>query len=175
MRGFEYAELVAFVAVVDQGSFARAAKQLHIAPSSLSQTIKKLEGRVGVELLHRTTRNVSMTGAGKRLFERFKPAMKEMDAALSDVHDLAAVPAGLVRLHLPRAAFASLLVDCNGWFGSNSARGIEVFPFHRLGIFIVLSDISHEFSLEVRNRCKDTSSDYVAFDFCEPQFNLIEP
>ena len=114
MRGSDYAELVAFVAVVEQRSFARAAKHLRIAPSSLSQTIKKLEDRLGFELLHRTTRSVSMTGAGVRLFDRFKPAMAEMEAAVADVRELSATPTGLVRLHMPRAAFAGLL---EGRFG----------------------------------------------------------
>lgn len=109
MRGSDYAELAAFVAVVDQGSFARAARHLRIAPSSLSQTVKKLEDRLGVELLHRTTRSVATTGAGVRLYDRFKPAMVEMEAAVVDVHESSATPAGLVRLHMPRAAYASLL------------------------------------------------------------------
>ncbi len=109
MRGSEYAELVAFVAVVDRGSFAGAARHLRIAPSSLSQTVKKLEERLGVELLHRTTRSVAMTGAGVRLFDRFKPAMAEMEAAIVDVREAGAVPTGLVRLHMPRPAYAGLL------------------------------------------------------------------
>lgn len=109
MRGSEYAELAAFVAVVDQGSFARAARHLRVAPSSLSQTVKKLEARLGVELLHRTTRSVAMTGAGVRLFQRFKPAMVEMEAAVVDVHESGAAPAGLVRLHMPGVAYAGLV------------------------------------------------------------------
>lgn len=109
MRGSDYAELAAFAAVVDQGSFASAARHLRISPSSLSQTVKRLEGRLGVELLHRTTRSVAMTGAGVRLFDRFKPAMAEMEAAVVDVHEASAAPAGLVRLHVPRAAYAGLL------------------------------------------------------------------
>lgn len=109
MRGSDYAELAAFVAVVEQGSFARAARHLRIAPSSLSQTVKKLEERLGVQLLHRTTRSVAMTGAGVRLFDRFKPAMVEMEAAVVDVHESSATTAGLVRLHMPRAAYGGLL------------------------------------------------------------------
>ncbi len=114
MRGSDYAELVAFVAVAEQRSFARAAEQLRIAPSSLSQTIKRLEDRLGFELLQRTTRSVSMTGAGVRLFDRFRPAMAEMEAAVADVRELSAAPTGLVRLHMPRAAFAGIL---EGRFG----------------------------------------------------------
>lgn len=71
--------------------------------------VKKLEKRLGVELLHRTTRSVAMTGAGVRLFNRFKPAMAEMEAAIVDVHESNEAPTGLVRLHMPRAAYARLL------------------------------------------------------------------
>ena len=109
MRGSDYAELAAFAAVVDQGSFAGAARQLRIAPSSLSQTMKKLEERLGVQLLHRTTRSVSMTGAGVRLFDRFRPAMAEMESAVTELHAPSGAPAGLVRLHMPRAAYEGLL------------------------------------------------------------------
>ena len=122
MRGSDYAELAAFVTVVDQGSFARAANRLRISPSSLSQTVKKLEERLGVELLHRTTRSVSMTGAGVRLFDRFKPAMAEMAAAVADLRELSAAPTGLVRLHLPRAAYASLLEGRLGEFHRSYPR-----------------------------------------------------
>ncbi|WP_210215328.1 LysR family transcriptional regulator [Lichenihabitans psoromatis] len=109
MRGSEFAELAAFVAVVEKRSFVGAARHLRIAPSSVSQTIKKLEDRLGIELLHRTTRSVAMTGAGMRLFKRFRPAMDEMEAAVVDVHELSVKPAGLVRLHVPRPAYVSLL------------------------------------------------------------------
>lgn len=109
MRGSEYAELVAFVAVVEKRSFVGAARHLRVAPSSLSQTVKKLEDRLGVELLHRTTRSVAMTGAGVRLFDRFRPAMDEMEAAVVDLHEMRETPAGLVRLHVPRAAYVSFI------------------------------------------------------------------
>jgi DNA-binding transcriptional LysR family regulator len=111
MRGSDFAELAAFASVVEHGSFSRAAAHLRLAPSSLSQIVKRLEARLGVELLHRTTRKVSMTGAGVRLFERFRPAMHEMEAAVVDLHTQATSPVGLVRLHLPRAAYAALIED----------------------------------------------------------------
>ncbi len=109
MRGHEYADLQAFIAVAEHGSFARAATHLRIAPSTLSQTIRNLEERLGVRLLNRTTRSVSVTGAGARLLARFKPAMEEMEAAVNDARDLRAKPAGIVRLHIPRAAYTALL------------------------------------------------------------------
>jgi DNA-binding transcriptional LysR family regulator len=110
MRGSEFAELRAFVTIVEQGNFARAAAQLRISPSTLSQTIRELEKRLGVRLLNRTTRSVSMTDAGQRLLARFKPALEEMQAAVLDLQNLRDKPAGTVRLHAPRKA-SSLLVE----------------------------------------------------------------
>ena len=146
MRGSDYAELVAFVAVVDQGSFARAAKHLRIAPSSLSHTVKKLEERLGVQLLHRTTRSVAMTGDGVRLFDRFKPAMAEMEAAVVALHESGAVPAGLVRLHMPRAAYVGLL---EGRLGELHRR----YPHVQLDVVVddaLIDMVRAGFDLDVR-------------------------
>jgi DNA-binding transcriptional LysR family regulator len=110
MRGSEFAELRAFVTVAEHGNFARAAKSLRISPSTLSQTIRELEERLGVRLLNRTTRSVSLTEAGGRLLARFKPAMEEMVAAVADARTLRDRPAGTVRLHASRSA-SSLMVE----------------------------------------------------------------
>jgi DNA-binding transcriptional LysR family regulator len=82
MRGSEFAELKAFLAVTDEGNFSRAAAKLRISPSTLSQAIRKLETRLGIQLLSRTTRRVSITEAGRHLLARFKPAFVEMQAAV---------------------------------------------------------------------------------------------
>ncbi|WP_207484730.1 LysR family transcriptional regulator [Arenibaculum pallidiluteum] len=116
MRGHEYADLRAFAMVAELGSFARAAEQLRISPSTLSQTIRGLEERLGVRLLNRTTRSLSLTEAGGRLLARFKPAMQEMEAAVADVANLRSTPAGTVRLHLPRPASAALVEPHLGRF-----------------------------------------------------------
>ena len=87
MRGSDYAELRAFAEVAGQGSFSRAAERLGMAPSTLSQTIRALEMRLDVTLLNRTTRRVSLTGAGARLLDRFAPAMAEIEAAVQDTRD----------------------------------------------------------------------------------------
>jgi DNA-binding transcriptional LysR family regulator len=76
MRGTEFAELTAFVAVAEQRSFAKAAAQIGIAPSTLSQTIRALEERLGVRLLNRTTRSVAPTEAGERLLTQLQPAFE---------------------------------------------------------------------------------------------------
>ena len=106
MRGTEFAELRAFAEVADRRSFARAAEHLRVAPSTLSQTIRSLEERLGVVLLNRTTRRVSLTSAGDRLLSRFAPAMKELEAAVLDAHEGRTQPRGVVRLHAPRPAYA---------------------------------------------------------------------
>ena len=85
MRGSEFAELKAFVAVVERASFARAAGHLGLSASALSQTIRHLEDRLGVQLLNRTTRSVAPTPAGSRLHERIAPLIGEMDAAVAEM------------------------------------------------------------------------------------------
>ena len=105
MRGSEFADLRAFAVVATRRSFARAAEEMRIAPSTLSQMVRALEERLGVSLLVRTTRRVSLTSAGTQLLERFAPAMAEMEAALAEARDGREQPAGTVRLHVPRPAF----------------------------------------------------------------------
>ncbi|WP_428390541.1 LysR family transcriptional regulator [Lichenicoccus sp.] len=106
MRGSEFAELRAFAEVARRQSFARAAEHLRVAPSTLSQTVRALEERLGITLLSRTTRRVSLTSAGARLLERFAPALDEMEAAVAEAHDGRARPRGVVRLHALRPAYA---------------------------------------------------------------------
>jgi DNA-binding transcriptional LysR family regulator len=116
MRGSEYAELRAFVTVVANGSFARASEELGMSASTLSQTIRALEARLGVRLLNRTTRSVSLTDAGERLHARFKPAMLEMEAAVEDVVSSRDTPAGRLRVHMPSVAAAAYLEPVLGPF-----------------------------------------------------------
>lgn len=105
MRSSGNADLRAFIAVAELGSFTRAAEQLGLAPSSLSQTIRGFEERLGVRLLHRTTRSVSLTDAGERLLLRARPALAELDAALDDIGHLRDRPAGVVRVRCLRAVY----------------------------------------------------------------------
>jgi DNA-binding transcriptional LysR family regulator len=98
-------DLRAFVAVAEQGSFSKAAERLGLSPSSLSQTIRLFEERLGVRLLHRTTRSVALTEAGERLLRRVRPALAELEAALADVGTFRDRPAGVVRVRCLRLAF----------------------------------------------------------------------
>lgn len=98
MRGTEFAELRAFIEVVEHGSFVRAATYLNLAPSTLSQTIRSLEERLGVRLLHRTTRSISLTEAGAHLLDQIRPAFGQLSAAVESINHFRDTPAGVLRL-----------------------------------------------------------------------------
>lgn len=116
MRGHEYADLCAFVTVVEHGSFSKAAHQLRISASTLSQMIRQLEERMGVRLLNRTTRSLSLTEAGSHVLTRFKPAMLEILALEQSVRTFRDTPSGTVRLHAPRLAVAAFIEPALGSF-----------------------------------------------------------
>lgn len=116
MRGSDYAELRAFVAIVEHGSFVRAAAHLAITPSALSQTIRVLEQRLGVRLLNRTTRSVAPSEAGARLLLRLQPALNALDGALASVTEAAGEPAGLLRINASRDAAVHFLAPLLGPF-----------------------------------------------------------
>lgn len=100
-----YSDLRALRCIIDQGSFVAAARELRVSRSALSETIRRLEGLVGVQLLNRTTRSVSPTPAGERLAARFGLAFEEIEAALSEAGAMAAEVAGPVRVHAQRLGY----------------------------------------------------------------------
>lgn len=100
----EFGALRAFVAVAEQRSFSRAAEQLGVSSSALSQLIRGLEGRLGIRLLHRTTRSVSLSEAGAALLADVWPAIDGLTDALERTRSSARRPAGAVRLHCFHAA-----------------------------------------------------------------------
>lgn len=92
------ADLVAFIAVARERSFTRAAAQLDVSPSALSHTIRRLEERLGVRLLTRTTRNVAPTEAGERLLRSVGPHFDEIEAGIAALSELRDKPAGTIRI-----------------------------------------------------------------------------
>jgi DNA-binding transcriptional LysR family regulator len=116
MRGAEFSELRAFASIVQQRSFVRAAAQLGVSPSSLSQTLRGLEERLGVRLLNRTTRSVAPTEAGSRLFERLAPTLSELDAAVAEVGQFRGKAAGVLRINSARPVGIRLLGPLLGRF-----------------------------------------------------------
>src|ERR1700722_10006484 len=99
----------AFLGVAQRRSFRRAAAELGVTPSAISQAVRALEARIGAALFIRTTRSVGLTEAGERFLSRAKPAFEELVAASAVAHDLGQRPAGLLRLSMPHAMVPILL------------------------------------------------------------------
>jgi DNA-binding transcriptional LysR family regulator len=99
----------AFLSVAQHRSFRRAAAELGVTPSAMSQAVRALEARIGAALFIRTTRSVGLTEAGERFLSRAKPAFEELVAASAVAHDLGQRPAGLLRLSVPHAMVPILL------------------------------------------------------------------
>src|SRR6266404_1249579 len=91
-------DLRVLVAVGHERSFTKAAAKLGVSQSALSQTIRQLESRLGMRLLTRTTRSVSLTEAGERLVHTVEPRFEEIDAELEALSELREKPAGTIRI-----------------------------------------------------------------------------
>lgn len=96
-------DLTAFVAVAKARGFREAGRALGVSPTTLSETVRRLEDRLDVRLLHRTTRSVSPTEAGGRLVEQLAPLLSQVDAALASLDVLRDTPTGTLRLNVPVA------------------------------------------------------------------------
>ena len=105
----DLADLTAFVAVADRLSFRAAASQLGVTPSALSHSMRQLEERLGVRLLHRTTRSVSLTDAGRRLLDRLRPAIDQIAGALEDLNEERQRPMGRLRIYAVHVAGAAVV------------------------------------------------------------------
>lgn len=94
-----YAGVMAFIAVANEGSFARAGDRLGIGRSAVSRSVQKLEGQLGVRLFQRTTRSTTLTGEGERFFRSCNPGVERIVQALEEMHDLRkGPPRGLLRI-----------------------------------------------------------------------------
>jgi DNA-binding transcriptional LysR family regulator len=102
-------DLLAFLAVAREGSFTKAAAKLGVSQSALSHTMRKLETRLGVRLLSRTTRSVAPTEAGERLLHSLGPRFDEIDAELAAVSELRERPAGSIRITATEYALDTIL------------------------------------------------------------------
>lgn len=109
MRRDELGDLAAFLAVAEERSFTRAAARLATSQSALSQTVRRLEERLGVRLLTRNTRNVAPTEAGEQLIDTLGPALSEIDAKLMALGRFREKPAGTVRITAGQHAYDTIL------------------------------------------------------------------
>jgi DNA-binding transcriptional LysR family regulator len=110
VEGGQYSELMAFMAIYETRSFRDAALRIGVTPSALSRTLRRLEDRVAVRLFNRTTRSVSPTETGARLFAKLGPAVTGLDQAIEDALALGDDPIGTIRLNLPRLAAELIIV-----------------------------------------------------------------
>ena len=124
-------ELGIFAAVARHRCFRKAADERGVSASALSHAVRGLEERLGVRLLNRTTRSVTPTEAGQRLLARLDPALRQVADALLDLTSLQAVPAGTLRLNVPRPAARLVL-------GPMLARFVAAHP--RIQVEVVTND-----------------------------------
>ncbi|MGH6676809.1 MAG: LysR family transcriptional regulator [Xanthobacteraceae bacterium] len=110
MRHGSMDDLRALVAVAHERSFTKAAARLGVSQSALSQTIRQLEERLGIRLLTRTTRSVSLTEAGERVVGTAAPRIEEIEAELALVRELREKPAGTIRITATEHATDALLL-----------------------------------------------------------------
>lgn len=109
MERDDLTDLMAFAAVAEERSFTRAAAKLATSQSALSHTIKRLEAKLGVRLLTRTTRSVAPTEAGERLHETLRPAFHDIEMRLASLSALRDKPAGAIRITTPQHAADTVL------------------------------------------------------------------
>ncbi|GBQ86300.1 LysR family transcriptional regulator [Asaia sp. W19] len=109
MRRDELVDLNAFLAVAEEQSFTRAAARLGTSQSALSHTVRRLETRLGVRLLTRTTRRVSATEAGERLLQTLVPALDSIAGEIASLSELSERPSGTIRLTASEHAAQTLI------------------------------------------------------------------
>jgi DNA-binding transcriptional LysR family regulator len=122
-------DLSAFMTVAQAGGFRDAARLGGVSASSLSEAVRRLEARLGVRLLNRTTRSIAPTEAGARLLERLRPALGEIEAAIDVVNAFRDRPAGTLRLNVPAAAARLVLPSIVASF-------LKAYPDIRLEVIV---------------------------------------
>ena len=109
MRPRQLSDLAIFHRIAEERSFTAAADRLGITQSAVSQTLKRLEGDLGVKLLFRTTRSLAPTAAGERLLGKLAPAIDELEAEIEDLRRLSAQPGGRLRVTCGKHAADTLV------------------------------------------------------------------
>ncbi|SDD49668.1 DNA-binding transcriptional regulator, LysR family [Cupriavidus sp. YR651] len=126
-------DIFAFLIVAREGSFTKAAAQLGVSQSALSQTVRGLEARLGVRLLTRTTRSVTPTAAGERLLGRISPSFQDIESEIAALSVLRDKPAGTIRISAPfHAAEAIIWPKLEGFLRDYPDIHVEVNVEHRL-------------------------------------------
>jgi len=105
----DFGKLAAFVAIAEEGGFCHAAARLDLKPSALSHSLRSLEQKLGVRLIKRTTRSISLTEAGHALLRQIRPAFASIETAVETINDFRDHPAGMIRLSVPKTVAARVL------------------------------------------------------------------
>ena len=134
MNRSDLADLNAFVVVANRLSFRAASMQLGVTASALSHSMRQLEERHGVRLLHRTTRSVSLTDAGLRLPEQLRPAIDQISGALENLNQQRQRPFGRLRIYAGHLAAAAVIAPV--W-----ARFASTYPDVHLEILVEMRPI----------------------------------
>jgi DNA-binding transcriptional LysR family regulator len=125
-------DLAAFAAVVRASSFTKAAAQMGVSQSALSQTVRALERRLDLKLLNRTTRSVSPTEAGERLYQTVGPRLADIEAELAVLGELRGKPAGTVRITATEHAVRCLVWPrLSGWLPDYPDIKVEISSDNR--------------------------------------------
>lgn len=125
--------LAAFAAVARAQSFTRAAAELRVSTSALSHTIKGLEASLGIRLLQRNSRSVSVTAAGERLLQTLQPALSDINSALDDLNRERDLVSGAVRLTATRHAYETVIRPVlAGFLAAHPQASVEVLIDYQL-------------------------------------------
>lgn len=121
MQREDWGSLAAFAVVAEERSFTRASVRLGVSPSALSHTMRRLEQRLGMQLLARSTRSVSTTQAGERLLARLNPAISEISTAIEQLREISGRPSGHIRISAPGEAARRIIAPA-------LPRFVEAYP-----------------------------------------------
>jgi DNA-binding transcriptional LysR family regulator len=127
MKNPSTADLSIFLSIAQHLNFSRAAVDLGLTPSALSHSLRALENRLGVRLFNRTTRSVALTEAGERLYDRLKPAFRDIEDALEDLNHFRDKPSGNLRITSGRQACELVLLPIASEF-------LQAYPDIRLEV-----------------------------------------
>ncbi len=168
MTSIDYRDLSAFATVAKHRNFRRAAAELHISVSSLSQRLRDLEGQLGIRLLNRTTRSVAPTEVGERLLDRITPALRELGDAVAEIGEVADEPAGRLRINAPEPAVGLVLAPM-------AASFLKAYPNINLEIVVepLLVDIvARGFDAGIRFE-ENLAQDMIAVPLSPPQRYVV--
>jgi DNA-binding transcriptional LysR family regulator len=127
VRGADLDEMTAFVAIAEHGGFSKAARRLGMAVSTLSHRIRKLEERLGVRLLNRTTRSIALTAAGQKLLRELRPALLTLETAADIVGEFRDHLTGHLRLTVaPPAANSIIAPALAGFLAQHPGISVEI-------------------------------------------------